>query len=221
MGEDSNVLEQAEAAMLAAAARLSPRLGWTSRMVRAAAAEAALSEGEAALLLPHGARDLAALLAADHDRRALAALADTDPASLKIRERIRAAVMARLEAAMRDEPALRRWMGFLLLPANAALGARLLWRTADVLWRWAGDAATDENHYSKRAILSEILASTLALRLSHGAAAAEARLDRRIAQVMAFEKWKAGRDPGAVGRRLAERLGRWRYGGGPPPPAPA
>ena len=104
-------------------------------------------------------------------------------------------------------------MGFLLLPANAALGARLLWRSADALWRWAGDTATDENHYSKRAILSEILASTLALRLAHGAEAAEAHLDRRIAQVMAFEKWKAGRRSGRAGAAAGGAAGAmavWR-----------
>ena len=34
---------------------------------------------------------------------------------------------------------------------------KLAWESADHLWRWAGDEATDWNHYSKRTILSGIL----------------------------------------------------------------
>ena len=182
-------------------------------MMAAAAKDCGLSAAEASLLLPEGPRDLAALLARRHDALALEALADRDPATLKIRERIRAAVLARVEAAMGDAPAIRRWMGFLALPSHAALGLRLLWASADGLWRWAGDTATDENHYSKRTLLAEILLTTLAIRLASGPEAAERHLDGRIAAVMAFERWKGGLKVGDLGTRLAERLGRLRYGG--------
>jgi ubiquinone biosynthesis protein COQ9 len=121
---------------------------------------------------------------------------------------------------MEDEAAVRRWSGFLALPGNLPLALRLLWAGADRLWRWAGDTATDENHYSKRVLLAEILASTLAIRLAAGAGAAAAHLDQRIARVMAFEKWKATVPRGAASR-LAARLGRLRYGGGDVKQAPA
>ena len=78
---------------------------------------------------------------------------------MKIRERIRCAVEARLDAAIQDEAAVRRWMGFLALPMQAPLASRLAWETADALWRWAGDEATDENHYTKRVILSGIVSA--------------------------------------------------------------
>ena len=146
----------------------------------------------------------------DHDARALAAL--PDPATLKIRERIRAAVAARIDAAAQDEAAVRRWSGYLSLPLNFTLGLKLLWESADALWRWAGDTATDENHYSKRAILSGILASALAIRLSSGRDAAAAFVDARIENVMAFEKWKAGLKPSQLLADVAAALGRMRYG---------
>ena len=114
---------------------------------------------------------------------------------------------------MGDAHATRRWMGFLVLPANAALGLRLLWASADGLWRWAGDTATDENHYTKRVLLAEILATTLAIRLVGGAKAAESHLDGRIAAVMAFERWKGSLGPAGVAHRLAGALGKLRYGG--------
>jgi ubiquinone biosynthesis protein COQ9 len=130
---------------------------------------------------------------------------------MKVRERIRAGVLARTQAAFDDEDAVRRWCGFLALPTNAALGLRLAWTSADRLWRWAGDTATDENHYSKRALLAEILISTLAVRLAMGANAAAAHLDSRINAVMAFEKWKAGVKPSRFAHRAAEALARARY----------
>jgi ubiquinone biosynthesis protein COQ9 len=204
--------DRTEAQVLDAALALAPGEGWTWPMTYAAGRAADLSAGEVELLLPHGPRDLAALLSRRHDAAALASLVEVDPSSLKVRERIRTAVCARLKAADADAPAVRRWMGFLALPANAALGLRLAWESADALWRWAGDRATDENHYTKRAILAEILAGSLALWLSQGEDAALAHLDRRIDQVMAFEKAKARLGRGGLGQSLAEAAGRLRYG---------
>jgi ubiquinone biosynthesis protein COQ9 len=202
----------AEQRLLGAAIKHVAQTGWTRLTVRAAARDAGLSLGDAELLLPSGPRDLAALLARRHDERALAALAAIEPTSLKVRERIRAAVLARCQAAIEDGEATRRWCGFLALPHNAPLGLRLAWASADVLWRWAGDTATDENHYSKRALLAEILISTLAVRLALGGNAAAAHLDSRINAVMAFEKWKAGVKPAEAAGKAARTLARLRYG---------
>jgi ubiquinone biosynthesis protein COQ9 len=199
-----------EQAILDHALALTPGLGWTRPMTLAAARKAGLNPGEAGLLLPNGPRDLAALLSRRHDAAALAAL--PEGASLKIRERIRAGVAARLDAAAADREAVRRWAGFLALPLNLPLALRLLWETADALWRWAGDTATDENHYSKRAILSGILVSALAIDLASGREAALVHLDARIQNVMDFEKWKAGIKPSDLAKDVAGALGRMRYG---------
>ena len=205
-------IDETEARLLSAALPHAAKLGWSRRLIAAAAKDVALSAAEAELLLPGGPRDLAALLARRHDAAALTALATIDPKTLKVRERIRKAVLARCEAAMADGEAVRRWSGFLALPLNAPLGLRLAWASADSLWRWAGDTATDENHYTKRALLAEILISTLAVRQALGANAASAHLDGRIEAVMRFEKWKGGLKVGDVAARLAATLGRWRYG---------
>src|SRR5215472_11161086 len=86
--------ERAEARVLAAALTLAPAQGWTWRMTKAAGVAAGLSLGETELLLPNGPRDLAALQSRACDASALAALAEVDPASLKVRERIRQGVLA-------------------------------------------------------------------------------------------------------------------------------
>ncbi|MGH6955551.1 MAG: COQ9 family protein [Caulobacteraceae bacterium] len=203
---------ETEARVLAEALRLAPERGWTSAMTRAAGAAAGLSQGETELLLPEGPRDLAALFWRACDAKAATALADVDPGSLKVRERIRRGVLAWLDAAMEDETAMRRLTGFLALPANAALGVRLGWASADRLWRWAGDRSTDENHYSKRALLAGILAGALLVRLSGGQEAAEAHVDRRIEAVMAFERLKGRLGGLALGERAVGALAWLRYG---------
>ncbi|HEX5379836.1 MAG TPA: COQ9 family protein, partial [Phenylobacterium sp.] len=111
-----------------------------------------------------------------------------------------------------DEPALRRWAGWLALPLNMPLALKLVWESADALWRWAGDTATDENHYSKRAILAGILVSAMAIRMQSGEADAMAFVDARIENVMAFEKWKAGIKTSDLMRDVAAALGKMRYG---------
>ena len=71
---------------------------------------------------------------------------------------------------------------------------RIGWRSADLMWRIAGDTATDYNHYTKRLILSGVYGSTLLAWLddqSEGWSETGAFLDRRLADVMRFEKWKA------------------------------
>jgi ubiquinone biosynthesis protein COQ9 len=206
--------ETTEQLVLDAALKIAPQEGWTSRLATMAGQACGLSAGETELLLPQGPADLAALLSRRHDAQALAALKDVDPNALKIRERIARAVEARLAVTADDENAVRRWTGFLALPSHLGLGARLAWESADVLWRWAGDTATDENHYSKRALLAGILTGALAIRLSSGPQAALAFTDRRIANVMAFETWKRTTKlrPSKFMDEIAGALGRMRYG---------
>jgi ubiquinone biosynthesis protein COQ9 len=216
---EGDVAERVEARLLDAALKLAPALGWSDRLVAAAAREAGVSEAEARLLLPGGARDLAALLWRRHDRLALRALGRVDAASLKVRERMREAVRRRVEVAVEDGEGERRAAAWLALPPHAPLALRLAWGTADALWRWAGDTATDENHYSKRAILSGVLLATATAHNARGAEAAWRTLDAQIDRVMRFEAWKARLPrPSEMAHRLAGRLGRLRYGPADAPP---
>jgi ubiquinone biosynthesis protein COQ9 len=221
MTEASDWASETEQQVLDAALKLAPLHGWTLKTATLAGSACGLSQGETELLLPHGPADMAALLSRRHDARALAGLADIDPAALKIRERIRSGVEARLDAAAQDEPALRRWMGYLALPANLPLAGRLAWESADAIWRWAGDVATDENHYSKRLLLAGILTGAMAVRMADGRKAALTFVDRRIEDVMRFETWKAtsGFRPGDWLAAAAGVLGRARYRAARPSPS--
>jgi ubiquinone biosynthesis protein COQ9 len=204
--------DEAEQRVLDEALRLAPKAGWNAATVSKALAAAGLSDAEGQLLLPEGPRDLAALLSRRHDAVALARLAAFDVAALKIRQRIREGVIARLDAAQEHADVMRALAAFLAFPTNLALALRLTWESADALWRWAGDTATDVNHYSKRAILSGILISTLAVDLASGRDSALSHLDARIDNVMAFEKWKAGLKPMDLAGEVVSALARMRYG---------
>ena len=135
--------------------------------------------------------------------------------AMKVRERIRALVMFRIEAAEPNREALRRALAILAQPQNLPLASRLGWRAADRMWRIAGDRATDFNHYSKRFILMGVYGSTTLVYLddeSDGLVATRAFLDRRIDDVMRFEKLKASwRGSSQRLPSLSRFLGRLRY----------
>ena len=152
----------------------------------------------------------------DHvDRAMVAALPDATLGAMSIRQRIRAIVLARLDAVAGCEEALSRALAIMALPGNIAASTRLGWRSADRMWRLAGDTATDYNHYTKRAILAGIYAATLrvfATDTSEGQAETAAFLDRRIDGIMRFEKAKSQLlRPPEHHFSLTRLLGRIRY----------
>lgn len=192
------------------------RLGWTNEALEAACAEVQLSEGEAALACPNGVSDLFEAFADRADQAMLEGLADLDLPSMRIREKVRAAVQLRLEAQAPYKDAARAMTRALSRPDRAPLTARILWRTADRVWRALGDTSTDGNFYSKRAILSGVLASTYARWFADDSADHEATwsfLDARIENVMQFEKFKARLKPLSQGVESAVGVAsRFRYG---------
>jgi ubiquinone biosynthesis protein COQ9 len=136
-------------------------------------------------------------------------------ATLKIRERIRTLVAFRLEAVAHIDEAVRRALAIMAQPQNAPRALKLGWRSADIMWRLAGDTATDYNHYTKRAILAGIYSATLTVFVnddSEDKADTYAFLDRRIDGVMQFEKVKARLTGGNREMpSLTRFLGRLRY----------
>lgn len=167
--------------------------GWTAEARDAAADAEAIDRDIAAMALP----DAVAMTDA-YTLRADALMIDAMRAAgvdtMKIRDRIRLALRTRLEQAGDDREAVRRALAVMTMPQNAALGFRTLWRTADAMWRAAGDTATDFNHYSKRAILGSVYSASLLYWLddeSEGHAETWGFIDRRIDGIMRFEKSKA------------------------------
>jgi len=194
--------------LLAAALEEAPFSGWTAASLKAAARAAGLSDGEAALAAPRGAVEL---LDRFEDQADEAMLANAQLGSNSLRGRVKSLVLARLRRMQPHREALRR-----AAPHAALAAPGWMWRTADRIWRALGDPSTDANFYSKRTILTGVLAATMLVFLADETddlSETEAFLSRRLDGVMAFEKAKAAAakfvpDSGPV----LDALARMRFG---------
>lgn len=189
--------------------------GWSDAALAMAANELGVPPKRARLAFRGGQAEMIDAWFDWIDKEMLIAFPPERIAQMKIRERIRELVLFRFEAMRPHREALRRALAILAMPQNVAGAARLAWRSADRIWRVAGDTATDFNHYTKRAILIGVYASTTLVFLDDdNADLAETRafLNRRIDDVMNFEKFKAGwRGTRARLPSLSRFLGRLRY----------
>ena len=188
--------------------------GWSRAAVDAAADTLGVDRAQARLAMP---KTQAAMVDAYNqavDRALMEHFTPKRLARMKIREKIRALVWQRLEIMAPAREAVRRGLAILAMPRNLPLAMRVGWRSADLMWRLAGDTSTDFNHYTKRMTLGAVYASTLLAWLDDDSdqwCDTAAFLDRRIDNVMSFEKWKAGWKGSGEHLSVARFLGRLRY----------
>lgn len=189
--------------------------GWSDAALEMAADQMGADIDVARLAFKGGAIDMVLAWIEAVDMAMAAAFPEEVVAPMKIRERIRSLIQFRLDAVARQEEALRRALAIMAMPQNAPASAKRGWQTADLMWRLAGDTATDYNHYTKRAILASLYGATLAVFVedeSEGKTETKAFLDRRIEGVMKFEKVKAKwLNPDRESFSLSRFLGRLRY----------
>jgi ubiquinone biosynthesis protein COQ9 len=189
--------------------------GWTAKAVESAANQLAVDLAQARLAFPKDAPHMIEAWITGVDAAMEAHFTPKKIAAMKVRDRIRSLIWYRLETMGPAREAVRSALSILAMPQNVPLALRIGWRSADLMWRIAGDTATDYNHYSKRLILSGVYGSTLLAWLddqSEGWAETSAFLDRRLAGVMRFEKWKAAWRGNDLHRpSLTRFLGRLRY----------
>ena len=202
--------------------------GFTELSLRRAARaaglpESAIAEGMVERLFPRGVADALDLWSEVEDDAMAAAYDALNPKPHGITKKITWLIRQRIEQLDWNREAARRAGATLALPIHGRLGPKLVFRTADRMWRTIEDTSTDFNWYTKRASLSAIYVATLTRWFADqgDVAAAEpyantwAFLDARIANLMEFEKFKAkvqkaAPDPAGIVRFL----GRLRYGRG-------
>jgi ubiquinone biosynthesis protein COQ9 len=188
--------------------------GWSAKAVDSAAAQLGIEPIQARLAMPKGQAAMIDLYIQEVDRALEAWFTPKRLANMKIREKIRALVWRRLEIMAPAREAVRRALAILAMPQNVPLALRIGWRTADLMWRIAGDTATDFNHYTKRMTLGAVYSSTLLVWLndeSEGWVETAAFLHRRIDDVMKIEKVKAQWRGSGQSLSLSRFLGRLRY----------
>lgn len=160
--------------------------GWTVQTLTDAAGP------DADLLFPGGPVDMVEAYCDLADRWMVEDAAALSLDQLRLPQRVRAVIAARLT---RNEPykeAIRRALGVLALPGRGMVAARCTARTVDAIWHAAGDRSADFSWYTKRAILAGVYGSTLLFWLREGdEAAALAFLDRRLGGLARFGRLKA------------------------------
>lgn len=189
--------------------------GWSSTALEMAAQQLDIAPEVAGLAFPDSPIGMIDAWFAHVDAAMLSVWPPEKLDQLKVSAKIRALVETRLDLLERDRESLRRALAILAMPQNLAKAAKLGWRAADAMWRAAGDTAVDYNHYTKRITLGGVYSSTLLVFLddeSEGHADTLAFLDRRLKDVMRFEKAKARLSANRERRpSLARFVGRLRY----------
>ena len=196
--------EDMQAQLLAAALPHVAFDGWSETSLRAACQDLSITRQMAALACPRGAIDLAIRFHHDGDEAMQVVLQKTDINAMKIREKITFSVRARLDA-IRDKEAVRRGATLMALPQHAAEGAGLVWGTCDRIWAAIGDSSADVNWYTKRLTLSSVYSATVLYWLGDNSPNHQDTwtfLDRRIENVMQFEKFKAQVNANPLAKQL-------------------
>lgn len=168
--------------------------GFSDLAFRTTANDAGVSIELAKSAFPKGIHDLGVEMHMAADRKLQERLAAENMDGLRYSEKVARAVMLRLEIAASTKEAVRRAASYFALPQNAGAGAKCIWNTADTIWNALGDTSDDLNWYSKRTILSAVYSSSLLYWLGDDTpdlAKTKAFVDRRIANVMQFEKTKS------------------------------
>ena len=212
---DDPTLDEIRAAIAPLLATHAAFDGWGKKAVASAAADLGVDPDVAGLAFKGGAMEMIDAWIASIDAEMQRRLPSEALAKMKIRDRITALVEARLDIAAADKEGQRRALAIMAMPQNLPRTAKIGWRAADLMWRLAGDTATDFNHYTKRMTLSAVYSSTLAVFIdddSEDYADTRAFLARRIDNVMKFEKVKAqAKSQSENLPSLSRFIGRLRY----------
>lgn len=178
-------------ALLDAALIHVPFEGMNDAALLAGARDIGMSPALVRVHFPQGGAGLAAAYHRRADDKLRELLAESPPEG-RFRDRVAQAVWRRLDLV--DPELVRAGASTLALPQNAALAARLVWETADVIWTGLGDRSDDVNWYSKRATLSAVISASVLFWLGDDLpqqTQTRAFIDRRIDGVMNFETIKA------------------------------
>lgn len=207
---------KARRAILEAMLKHVPFDGWSSLSLRQSVKDAGLPDGADELYFPGGPLEVIAFWNIQNDAYMSLEMAKLDQSEMRIRDKITKAILLRLEIISPHAEAAKRAIARTALPDGLALSPKILWASADAMWRAIGDTSTDFNYYTKRTSLSAVISTSLLAWLSDDDPKKEKALvfiDARIENVMQFEgaKFKFKKriatlpDP-------AELLGKIRYG---------
>jgi len=134
--------------------------GWDDGLFDRADKRLGLASGSAARAFPDGTLGLVLHFSDWANRQMLEKMPAKKIDAMRVRDKIALGVRSRLEVLAPHKQALSAALAYLAPPPRNLYLPRLVWRTADEIWRRAGDTSTDYNHYTKRILLSGVITST-------------------------------------------------------------
>lgn len=163
--------------------------GWSWELAQDAATQAGFQDTMCKAVFPEGLNDVAAHFSDLIDRKMLEQLESVSTDSMRTRDRIKTAILARFDVleSMQANKVIKASMSYWALPMRVLQGQRVLWRSADRIWNWAGDEAKDYNRYTKRGLLASLIVGTTLVWIddkTDDRSTTEAFLDRRVQNIM-------------------------------------
>src|SRR4029453_14056707 len=113
--------------------------GWSRAAIDAAAQQLGIDPVQARLAVPKGQAAMIDLYIQEVDRGLEAYFPPKRLEGMKIREKIQSIIWRRLEIMGPAREGVRRALAILAMPQNVPQALRMSWRTADLMWRIAGD----------------------------------------------------------------------------------
>ncbi|MCH2547289.1 MAG: COQ9 family protein [Alphaproteobacteria bacterium] len=167
--------------------------GWGKRAKDMALNDTNISEAEFLRAFPEGIPQVLEYFMQRLDDSMCEALGKLPLSTMKIHEKVEAAIMLRLAAAEPFREAMRKAVAYYAFPFHADQSIKRLYRTTDTIWRAIGDHPTDFSFYTKRLSLGAIYTSTLLFWLddySESHQETKAFLSRRLYDLFKFHMLK-------------------------------
>jgi ubiquinone biosynthesis protein COQ9 len=179
--------------------------GWSQDVLERAAVEAGVDASNAWRLFPKGVIEAIAYWSHSLDQEMLTLLPSPD--ELKVREKVTRGVRTRLTLLAPYREAARKTARYLSLPQHIGQGSKMLYRTVNKIWYYAGDTSTDYNFYTKRGLLALVYSSTFLYWLKDDSEGFEKTwifLDKRIEDALTIP---------VLPKKILKRVFPWKHHG--------
>lgn len=139
-----------------------PLLGLSEEALEKVCEEIGLEPKVFKIFFPQGIEEFIRYYCAKVDEEMLKQIAKLPLEEMKIREKIGESVKIRIAIYDKNKEFVKKVMGHLSAPWNVVFASKLVWNTADLIWKHAAqDNSVDYNFYTKRTLLVGVLSSTV------------------------------------------------------------
>lgn len=130
--------------------------GWNQKALEEAFEKSQIDIKFLPFIFENGALDVADFFIREIDNQMVEDTKDLDFTKMKIRDKIKTLVATRIKINAKYKPQVKQLVSFYLRPKNARHALKNAYKTADLMWKIAGDTSTDYNYYTKRITLAKI-----------------------------------------------------------------